>query len=475
MSLKVKLNGITKRWLVNVLIVVLSIVFIFILLLSLLLSNYYYNTVDRYMNDTLENILSKYSSSSTDEYMENAYKFVSEYTEKSKMEVQFINTEGNIFVSTSGYIDDSSIKSEYESASKAETAFKYVGKNSAGEKIMAFTNTVKTQGEIIGAVRCVASLEQVDHQIFIAVIATVAVGALFVLFTVFLGFYFVGTIVKPIKEVGLVARRIALGDFDAKIEVSQNDEIGELCDTINFMAGELKSTEKIKNDFISSVSHELRTPLTAIKGWSETIKSAAGEDKGLVEKGMDVIMSESERLSALVEEMLDLSRLQSGQMSFKMEKIDILAELAEAVIIYEETAKSGGKQLIYNEPSQLPLVLGDGNRLKQVFINILDNALKYTEPGGKVEVSAEYSDGYIKIAFSDNGCGIPETELDKVKERFYKASNSVRGSGVGLAVADEIVRKHNGLMALESEEGKGTTVTIMLPAEPEKEETESQS
>lgn len=110
MSLKVKLNGITKRWLVNVLIVVLSIVFIFILLLSLLLSNYYYNTVDRYMNDTLENILSKYSSSSTDEYMENAYKFVSEYTEKSKMEVQFINTEGNIFVSTSGYIDDSSIK-----------------------------------------------------------------------------------------------------------------------------------------------------------------------------------------------------------------------------------------------------------------------------------------------------------------------------------------------------------------------------
>ena len=117
------------------------------------------------MNDTLENILSKYSSSSTDEYMENAYKFVSEYTEKSKMEVQFISTEGNIFVSTSGYIDDSSIKSEYESASKAETAFKYVGKNSAGEKIMAFTNTVKTQGEIIGAVRCVASLEQVDHQI----------------------------------------------------------------------------------------------------------------------------------------------------------------------------------------------------------------------------------------------------------------------------------------------------------------------
>lgn len=185
-------------------------------------------------------------------------------------------------------------------------------------------------------------------------------------------------------------------------------------------------------------------------------------------------MSESERLSALVEEMLDLSRLQSGQMSFKG-KDRLLAELAEAVIIYEETAKSGGKQLIYNEPSQLPLVLGDGNRLKQVFINILDNALKYTEPGGKVEVSAEYSDGYIKIAFSDNGCGIPETELDKVKERFYKASNSVRGSGVGLAVADEIVRKHNGLMALESEEGKGTTVTIMLPAEPEREETESQS
>ena len=219
MSLSVKLNGITRRWLVNVLIVVFSFVFIFTLLLSLLLSNYYYNTVDRYMNDTLENILSKYSSSSTDEYMENAYKFVSEFTEKSKMEVQFVNTEGNIFVSSSGYIDNTSVKYEYDGAAKSEGAFKYVGKNSSGEKIMAFTNVFKTQGEVIGAVRCVTSLERVDHQIFIAVIVTVAIGALFVLFTVFLGFYFVGTIVKPIKEVGLVARRIALGDFDAKIEV----------------------------------------------------------------------------------------------------------------------------------------------------------------------------------------------------------------------------------------------------------------
>ncbi len=475
MSLRVKLNGITRRWLVNVLAVVLSVVFIFILVLALLLSNYYYNTVDRYMTDTLDNILSQYSGTSSDDYMENAYRFASEYTEKSKMEIQFINADGEVFVSTSGYIDGSSVQEEYDEASESDEAFRYVGQNSSGEKIMAVTNVFTTHGEVIGAVRCVVSLERVDHQILIAVVASIAVGAIFVLFTVFLGFYFVGTITKPIKAIGLVARRIALGDFDAKIEVSQNDEIGELCDTINFMAGELKSAEKIKNDFISSVSHELRTPLTAIKGWSETIKSAAGEDKELVEKGMDVIMSETERLSALVEEMLDLSRLQSGQMSFKMEKIDILAELAEAVIIYEESAKSSGKRLIYNEPSQLPLVTGDGNRLKQVFINILDNALKYTEPGGKVEVSAEYSDGYIKIAFADNGCGIPSTELDKVKERFYKASNSVRGSGVGLAVADEIVRKHNGLMAIESEEGKGTTVTIMLPAEPEREDIENQS
>ncbi len=477
MKFSIKINGITRRWLVNVLIIVLSIMFVFILMLSLLLSNYYYNTVDNYIADTLKGITEKYNSASSEEYQENARRFVREFEDKSKMEVQFTDSDGKIFISTSGYEEFESVEREFKEAQNTDGYYKYIGKNSAGESVMSFTSVYAPNGEIMGAVRCVVSLEKVDGQIYLAILTTVIVGAIFILFTVLLGFYFVGTIVNPIRQVSLTARRIALGDFDSRIEVSRNDEIGELCDTINFMAGELKSAEKIKNDFISSISHELRTPLTAIKGWGETIKSAAEEepDPELIGKGMDVIISESERLSALVEEMLDLSRLQTGQMSFKMERMDILAELAEAVIIYEETARSSGKDLIYREPSELPPVIGDGDRLKQVFINLLDNALKYTDSGGHVIVSAEYSDGYIKITIEDNGCGIPLAELDKVKERFYKATNSVRGSGIGLAVADEIIRKHNGLMFIESDEGEGTTVTIMLPSEPREEKENAES
>lgn len=467
MKLNLKIKGITGQWLINVLLVVVTVIFIFVFVLSLLLSNYYYNSVENYVTDILDGISDKYSGSSEDEYLENALRFVHEFEDKSKMEVQFTDDSGNIILSTSGCFEQDSLSDEMEEALESSSYYKYTGKNSAGEKIMSVLGVCSYRGEVMGAARCVVSMENVDRQIFVTVLITIAVGLLFIIFTVVLGIYFVGTITKPIRQVSLTARRIALGDLDARIDISQDDEIGELCDTINFMAGELKSAEKIKNDFISSVSHELRTPLTAIKGWGETIKSAADDpDPELINKGMDVIISESGRLSSLVEEMLDLSRLQSGQMSFKMERTDILAELAEAVIVYEETARSSKKELIYREPSELPPVIGDGNRLKQVFINLIDNALKYTDAGGHVIVSAALSDGYIKITVEDNGCGIPLAELDKVKERFYKATNSVRGSGIGLAVADEIIRRHNGLMFIESEEGAGTVVTVMLPAEP---------
>ena len=248
------------------------------------------------------------------------------------------------------------------------------------------------------------------------------------------------------------------------MEKKYNDEIGDLCDTINYMAGELGTTEKMKNDFISSVSHELRTPLTAIKGWGETLMALDPvKDREMMEKGMDVIIGESERLSGIVEELLDFSRLQSGRLTMKMEKIDILAELGEAVFMFQERSKRENIELIYYEPELLPVVMGDRNRLKQVFVNILDNAFKYSDAGGRVRVEAEEGDGEIRVVISDTGCGISAEDLSKVKEKFYKANHTRRGSGIGLAVADEIIRMHGGSLELRSVESSGTDVIITLP------------
>ena len=223
----------------------------------------------------------------------------------------------------------------------------------------------------------------------------------------------------------------------------------------------------MRNEFISGVSHELRTPLTAIKGWAETIGSMPDDSETIV-KGMRVITSETERLSQMVEELLDFSRMQNGKFTLNKGNVDILAELGDAVLIYTEKAKKEGIELCYAEPEDLPAVYGDRNRLRQVFINVIDNAIKYSEKGGLVTVQAILADeNKIEIEVSDTGCGISPEDLPKIKTKFFRANHNKRGSGIGLAVADEIISMHSGTLEVFSEQGMGTTVVIVLPVKQE--------
>ena len=191
-------------------------------------------------------------------------------------------------------------------------------------------------------------------------------------------------------------------------------------------------------------------------------------DRRTFDKGMGVIIKESGRLTGIVEELLDFSRIQTGRMVLINEKLDILAELDEVIYMLKDRAVNENKHLIYDEPVEVfPPVYGDRNRLKQVFINVIDNALKYTPEDGVVAIEIKYdkktdADNII-ITITDTGCGIPAEDLPKVKEKFYKANQKVNGSGIGLAVADEIMQLHKGKLDIESGVGVGTTVTITLP------------
>ncbi|MFR6587393.1 MAG: sensor histidine kinase [Ruminococcus sp.] len=219
----------------------------------------------------------------------------------------------------------------------------------------------------------------------------------------------------------------------------------------------------MKNEFISSVSHELRTPLTAIKGWAETM--CMDTDPDTIQRGVHVIVNETERLSEMVEELLDFSRMQSGRFSLQCATMDILAELGDAVLIYEEKARKENIRIIYQEPEMLPFVYGDKNRIRQVFINVIDNAIKYSNPGSTITVSAEEVGNMIQVTVTDNGVGISEADLPHVKTKFFKANHTRRGSGIGLAVADEIISMHGGRLDITSELNVGTNVTITLPVE----------
>jgi signal transduction histidine kinase len=468
MAKKRKSKSIARRWIFNSVGSLLIIVAALVATLSFSVQGYVYNGIQSALNgrsDELTNVFSSYGRKSEEDFLAAARGYVENFPNKESMELMVIDQKGRIVTTSTGFAPD-----QKQEMPDYKTAFAnsgdygtWTGKLSSGERVMAVTRVIRNDiGSPVGSVRYVVSLEEADRQIFTIIIALVLAGTVVILFVSISSHYFIRSILTPIKQIGATAKMIAQGDFKARIQKTNDDEIGELCDTINDMADELGQSEKMKNDFISSVSHELRTPLTAIKGWAETLQS--GEtDKKTFNRGMKIIVSETERLAGIVEELLDFSRMQSGRMTLTMDKIDILAELDAAVCMFSERARQENKFLIYDGPQMLSPVLGDINRLRQVFVNVLDNALKYTKSGGTINVSAEEEGGFIRVVIADDGCGIPAEHLPNVKKKFYKANQTVRGSGIGLALADEIMALHSGNLEIDSHENVGTVVTISIP------------
>lgn len=462
-------KGMTQRWMLNSMALILFVIIALEICAAFLVHGYYVNSVRQGISSRagiLTDLFSRYANTSIGEYEIGARDFVEGLTDKDKMEVQIFNRYGKMVISSSGFLPEKEqTYLDYNAAvASADGRGEWSGKQEGGESVMAMTRTLSSaDGSFAGAVRYVVSMTEVNRQIYLMLLFCLLGGLAIVFFVVLSSTYFINSIIIPIKEVSSTARKVAGGDFNTRIDKKYDDEIGDLCDTINYMAGELAAGEKIKNDFISSVSHELRTPLTAIKGWGETL--LAGKVDGTTfHKGMSVIVKESERLSLIVEELLDFSRMQSGRMTMRMERMDVLAELMEAAFMYKEKAKREGIELIFNEPEELPYIMGDKNRIKQVFVNIIDNAIKYSDSGGTVRIEAFVRDGMVCIVVADTGIGISKNEVAHVKEKFYKAKSNRRGSGIGLAVADEIIHMHGGTLDIGSEENVGTVVGISLPA-----------
>ena len=479
MQLEIKFKSIAVRWFFNMFLIVVLIVCAVVIGFIAVVNSLYTEKIVMYAADiTYE--FNSLSETTPATFRDTAIDMAENFGFKDKLEVQVIDRDDNVVVTTTGFQPSDGKMADYEQAKLTGSAVAD-SKTSEGEHVLAGTTALyDSSGRYIGAYRWITTLENADRRISGLIITLVVTGLLVLAFCAFSGLFFIKSIVTPIRDVSNIARKIAMGDFGSRIEITKNDEIGELCDTINYMASELSQAENMKNDFISSVSHELRTPLTAIKGWGETAKMSIGTDEALVKRGIDVVLSEVDRLSGLVEELLDFSRMETGRLSVVSQPLNISELLTESVDMYIELARQQGIELVFTRPAEDVTVLGDPNRLKQVFINIIDNAVKYTEKGGQVLVDQITEEGCVRITVKDTGVGIPAQDIDRVKEKFYKANKTVRGSGIGLAVADEIIKQHKGLLFLESTEGVGTTVTIVLPLsentdEPEEPEQEKEN
>ena len=471
------IKGITKRWMLNTLSVIIAIILLIVVTLIISINYLFQSQIESDLHSAsneLSVVFPSFHANPPIDFASASRDYIENFDKKESMAVMVLNSSGRVVLTSTGFLpSEKEQMTDFDEARTSGTDYAFWhGKLLSGEPAMSETRVIKDpDGAVVGAIRYIVSMEPVNSRIILSAVIIIAIGLVILGLVIISGLLFIRSIVKPIQRLSEAAGQIAQGDFSAseKIEHKYDDEIGDLCDAVSDMAKDLETTEQMKNDFISRVSHELRTPLTAIKGWAETMQlSERGTlDRRTFDKGMGVIIKESTRLTGIVEELLDFGRIQSGRMVLMNEKIDILAEFDETVYMLKERAVEEGKHLLYDEPEVVyPPIYGDRNRLRQVFLNILDNALKYTPKGGVVAAQVIYSKDepdIIKIIVTDTGCGISAEDLPRVKEKFYKANQTVRGSGIGLAVADEIMNLHHGSLDIESGEGVGTTVTLTFP------------
>ena len=462
-------SSIVRRWIFYIFGTTIAITIAIAVAACFIIKNNHYNIVKTNLESRANSLVMTYFESDTyvydDIFNDMANDFVNDFQDKDIMEAWVIDRNGNVVASTSGFSVKDESYPDYDYALTNKNGIgEWIGETSNNEKVMALTYVLpKNSQGVSGAIRYITSLEDVDRQLVFIFLLVTILGLLIILYVGITGVFFVRTIIIPVQKINDRASKMAKGDFTVSIEKHKyNDEIGKLSKTINNMAYEIGETERIKNEFISTVSHELRTPLTAIKGWGETIRLSS-DDSELVDKGIDVIVNETERLSGLVEELLDFSRMENGRFSLRVSEMDIVTELKEVIKTFENRSIRENIQLITEIPDEALVINGDKNRIKQAFVNVIDNAFKYNKDNGFVKVTLDVIDYKVVIKVSDNGCGISRYDLPRIKEKFYKANNSVRGSGIGLAVTDEIIKMHNGEMVIESTVGKGTNVSIILP------------
>lgn len=461
------ITGIKRRWVRNYLVTILAMTLVFNLLFMVVVRNFYYN----YVNHSLENRLSvsagfynKYLKTDNYSFDEIAQLIIKDFEDEQMVELQIIDKAGLIQYSSSGFNTETKTEAEDVLSSLRGEMGHWYGKDSGtDEKIMsASIPLINSSGNTIGVMRYISSLSKADAMVY-----RMGVYSIFIVLTVFfvllvMSLTFSASILKPINSIISMARQMADGNLNERISNNYKDELGILADTLNNMADQIQKTERLKNDFISSISHEIRTPLTAITGWGETILTGGFDDMEQVEKGLSVILRETTRLSGMVNELLDFSRMESGRFTLYLEKFMIDEEVASTLQMFNPRADKLGIKIQQNFDFRGISIEGDSNRLRQVLINLLDNAIKFTPEGKVIAVDIVEEEQFVKIVIADQGVGISEEDLPLVTNKFYKGQSKKSGSGIGLAICNEIVEQHGGQLLISSRFGEGTTVSVVL-------------
>lgn len=462
------IRGLRQRWLVNAVLPVFALVTLAVIIYVLSSAQYYYGNMRTGLETRARaaaDTFTSYGIKSYSEYYRLATYSAETFEEKDSIELQFINTNGRVQVSSYGLTAGTSPATSDIEAAVGGTMDYFQGEDpQTGEKILSVSCPIMFNSRVVGVLRYVTSLREAEHRILIDALVASAIGAVCIALVVLSNAIFINNVVEPVAVVSEAARRISGGSYGIQIDNHYHDELGELVDNINDMSVKISQAEKIQQEFISSVSHELRTPLTAISGWAETLSADPAGEAEQTRRGLGIILKESRRLTTMVEELLEFTKMQDGRFTLRIESVDLLSELEDAIYTYRELFRQEGIEVCYTAPEEdIPPLAADSERMKQVFCNVLDNAAKHGGAGRRIDVSAAKEEDRMVIRVRDYGPGIPPEELPFVKQKFYKGSSKARGSGIGLAVCDEIVERHNGTFEIANADTGGAVVTISLP------------
>lgn len=334
-----------------------------------------------------------------------------------------------------------------------------------GTKITYIGLPVKISGEIKGALLISLPLVPVSDTAAILKRQLMYITVILLASAVIMSFFLSKSFTEPIIKIIKVSSKMASGDFSARIELRNKDEIGRLAGTINYLGQELSKIEQLRKDLIANVSHELRTPLSLVRGYAETIRDVSGDKPEKREKQLGIIIEETERLSKIVDDMLDLSQMQAGYTSLDIDRFEIHHVLEGIIGRYNILSEKTGIH-INLENSEEIIVEADEKKIQQVLYNLINNAFNHTGQGGNITLRTICADGSVRVEVSDTGEGIPKEAIDHIWDRFYKAGGpdggKTAGTGLGLAIVKSILDAHGFGYGVVSSIGKGSTFWFEL-------------
>lgn len=453
-----------KLWL-TVTATILITVFYSFFLSYLFYEKLYVDIVEQSLLEEGYRLASDYQGGPLSEEMKQQVEW---YNEKSESEVFLVSNPKELSACLPYAIDYQTLigQDERQQLLKGEPVIKSGFEERFGRKILAVAIPLLDNSRLEGIIYLYVPLAKISELTVDFSILWLIGGVVFIVIAAFLGFKMLHRLTRPLAAMKQAAERVSDGDYSARVDIQSNDEIGELAKAFNHMSESVQKEDEKKREFLADVSHELRTPISYIKGYSEALEAGIIKDPEERNKYLKLINRESGRIVKIVEDLLDLSRLDAEE--YKLVKSPFsLAQLIEDFLLkYGPAMREKNISMSLNLDPDI-IINGDEGRLEQILQNIIDNSIRYTEKDGMISIRLSKHPYGCAVEIQDTGTGIPAEDIAKLTNRFYRVnkarSRSDGGTGLGLAIVDKLVKLHDGRMEITSELGKGTTIHLYFP------------